>query len=433
MPNIADYDNVVVDTHSLSNLLRKTPETRTHTRANENFLRKILKNQEFVRERLIHLLHSGGDVYAICSLREFREISTYSSCDNYDWSPFAITMANESGETINVIDNSFSHYFQFVKKWSFYFEEPDSLSEIEDFYRKRYYIDTKWSTIAQNRYTRPIAIAVWYATHQLKGQELMNLEKAMPFSSGVKHYIEEIKDVSSKLFLLPMTTEVDDREAINIILEDFWGIQQKTPPPEGIDEVLLPGEAELKKEIKKELDKIDQIKTKIIGLEERNKEITQFKQLIYETGDPLEDICKTTLSQLGYKTDDSVEDFILTTEDKEAIVEVKGRERSILREDGAQLAQNRRNYAIQKGKGIREIKAILLGNPWRLVLPLEERARKEPFSIHLADDSVVEDMALVTTVELLKAYSAFLVGKISKEEIIKRLFSGIGLTKLVDE
>jgi len=97
------------------------------------------------------------------------------------------------------------------------------------------------------------------------------------------------------------------------------------------------------------------------------------------------------------------------------------------------LSQNQRNYVVQKGKGIREVKSILLGNPWRLEFPLEERAKKEPFSRYLIKDAKVEDMALVITVELLKAYCAFLESKVSSNEIIERLFSGIGLTKLLEE
>ena len=86
---------------------------------------------------------------------------------------------------------------------------------------------------------------------------------------------------------------------------------------------------------------------------------------------------------------------------------------------------------VQKGKDVREVKAILIGNPWRLEFPLEERTKKEPFAPHLVKDAMVEDMALVSTVELLKAYCAFLEDKISSEQIIEQLFSGIGLTKLL--
>lgn len=440
MPNIADYDNVVLDTYSLSTLLRAVPKGKLingkmHTRTNEDFLRKILKNQEFVRERLIHLLHSGGNVYVICSLREYRQISTYSDCDNYDWSPFSIKMVNEPGETRKVIDDSFSHYFQFVKKWSFCFEELEPayshVMDIHKFYSGKYYVKPEMGIIAENRYTRPIAIRLGYSLYQFKDES--TLKAAIASINSYNYYDKKLMFVSGKIDLLPPTTEIDSREAINVILEDLWSIQQKTPPPEGIDEILLPGEAELKQEIKEKLDKIGELNAEVSDLEARKDKLTQFKQMLYETGKPLEEICKLTFSKLGCEVDDSVEDFILVMGDKEVIVEVKGREGSILRQDGSQLAQNRRNYAISKERDINEVKPILLGNPWRLKFPLEARPKQQLFASHLVGDAKNERMALVTTVELFKAYYAFLEGKSSKEEIIKQLLSGIGSTKLVEE
>jgi len=430
MPNIADFETVIVDTSSLTSILVNA-DNKSMSQKNKLFLKGIYSNMMYVKDRLMNVLHAKKNIYVICT----PEVSiTYGGYTNYDWCPFEIELAREEGETKEQIAPPFARYFQFVKKWTLCFEEIRKLASGAANFYPDLYAKPKWEVVAENCYKRPIAISLQYTTHRLKTRGAIQFEKGLSlFEDSIPHYYETTEDISGKMILLPQTTDIDAREAINIILEDFCDIQQKTPPPEGIDEILLPGEAELKKEIKEELDKIEKIRTKISGLEERNKEITQFKQLIYETGIPLEDICKLTLSQLGCKTDDSVEDFILITGDKEAIVEVKGRLKSILREDGTQVAQNRRNYAIQKDKGIREIKAILLGNSWRLVLPLEERAKKEPFSSYLVEDANIENMALVTTVELFKAYCAFLEGKISNEEIIKRLSSGIGPTKLIEE
>ena len=436
MPNIADYDNVILDTSSLASLLEKKvvidkniPEEQL-----QKFINRINKNLEYVKDRLINILHSEGNIYVICSPIAGVKYgtTTWGFINNYDWIPLPIGLVKEEGETIEIVDDEFAHYFQFVKKWSFCFEERVSVtSELANFYQNKYYPIPKAEVIAKNRYEKPLALALSYDLHRFKHKVLIELDQRI--SPGAKTYENEVAATSGKIILLPSPTEIDVREAINILLEDFGGIQQKTLPPEGIETILVPGESLLKQQIKEKLDKIEGLESEISDLETHEGEKTEFKQLLYETGDPLEDICKLTLSQLGCKIDDSVEDFSLITTDKEAIVEVKGRERSILREDGAMLAQNRSNYAIQKGKGIREIKAILLGNPWRLVLPLEERAKKEPFSSHLVEDANVEDMALVTTVELFKAYCEFLEGNISSDEILERLFSGIGQTKLVGE
>lgn len=436
MPNIADYEVVILDTCSLAFLLEgekgKSPEIERG-----KFLRTICNNLGYIKERLLHVMRSNGNIYAICSQKTSVRIGTtvYSSFDNYDWLPFPIRLVREQGETIEVLDDSFAHYFQFVKKWSFCFEEiePDysSIKEIHNFYGDKYYVKPKTEVIAENRYRRPIAINLRYRLYQFENES--ELEKAIASVHAYNYYKKKLTFVSGQIVLLPPPTEIDSREAINVLLKDFWGIEQKTLPPEGIQRILMPREDYLKQQIQEKVDKIEELKSEISGLEIRKEEVAKFKQLLYETGQSLEDISKVTLAKLGCEVDDIVEDFILIKGDKEAIVEVKGREGSILREDGSQLAQNRRNYVVQKGKGIREVKAILLGNPWRFEFPLEERAKKEPFSRHLVKDAKVEDMALVTTVELLKAYCAFLENKVSSKEIIERLFSGIGLTKLLEE
>ena len=112
------------------------------------------------------------------------------------------------------------------------------------------------------------------------------------------------------------------------------------------------------------------------------------------------------------------------------VVEVKGRERVIERKDGDQLARNRKNYAIEINKQLSEVKGILLCNPWRM-LSLEEREKEDDFAPHCITDAKGENIALITTSNLFKAYCAMLNGSSSKEEIIERLFSSVGVTKLL--
>jgi len=356
-PNIADYDNAVLDTSSLSALLRKVPRIKIvkdkyRKEKDANFLRKIKSNQESVRERLLHLLHSGGNIYVISSPRERHPISFYSDCNNYEWSPLPIDTVKEQGETIEIVDDSFAHYFQFIKKWSFCFEEIkhdySSVKEIHDFYGGKYYVKPSMRVVAENRYTRPIAINLQYSLYQFENET--ELKRAIASASAFNYYEKRRVQTSGDIILLPPPTEIDSREAINILLEDRWGIQQKTLPPPGIDEILVPGEDILKEKIKNRSIKIQSLTTEINDLEKQKEELTQFKQLLYETGTPLENICKLTLAQLGCKVDDSVEDFIVIKGDKEAIVEVKGREGTILRGDGSSCPKTKETMLFKKEK-----------------------------------------------------------------------------------
>lgn len=433
MPNIADYDTVIIDTSSFDSLLEQARTDETYREANEELLRRISGNLDFVKDRLVHLLHSEGVVYAICSRNCWSSISMYSSIHNYQWSPLPIETINEHGVTKRILDGVFDHYFQFVKEWSFYFNtkyDYSSLKAVADFYQNTRYVKPSMVVLAENRYRKPLAISMFYELYEVTDQR--DLKRAI--ESPSEFYTDEsmLLFTSGILHLLPPTTSIDRKEAINLLIEDFLGIQQKTPPPYGLDDVLVPGESSLKREIEENLAKIEDLKSINRGIQTRMDEKTQYKQLIYETGIPLEEICKLTFIALGCEVDDSVEDFILSKGDKEAIVEVKGREGTIIRGDGTQLAQNRRNYVIKNDKNMREVKAILLGNPFRLELPIEERVKKDSFAPHLVRDAEVEDMALVSTVELFNAYCSFLEGKGTSDEIINRLFSGVGITHLLD-
>jgi len=286
------------------------------------------------------------------------------------------------------------------------------------------------NVIAENRYKRPLAISVCYSLYEVNNER--DLKRAEESPSEFNTAESQLSLISGLLHLLPPTTLIDRKEAINLLIEDFLGIQQKTPPPSGIGDILVPGESSLKREIDENLTKIEELRTINSGIQARMDQKIQYKQLLYETGKPLEEICKLTFIALGCEVDDSVEDFILLKDDKEALVEVKGREGTIPRGDGSQLAQNRRNYITKNDKGMREVKAILLGNPFRLEFPIKERGKKEPFAPHLVGDAEVEAMALVSTVELFDAYCAFLKGKVTSDDIINRLFSGVGITHLID-
>jgi len=171
-PNIADYDNVILDTSTLTSFLVEVDRGKMPKEKYANFLRKLRTNQEFVRERLLHLLHSGGDIYAICSPKEYRSTSVYAGLTNYEWCPFSVRLVEEKGETIELKDVLFKQYFHFVRRWSFCFEELERnyslLREIHDFYQGEYYVRPQMRVIAENRYTRPIAIALRYELYRFE-------------------------------------------------------------------------------------------------------------------------------------------------------------------------------------------------------------------------------------------------------------------------
>ena len=423
IPNLADYESVILSTSSLGELLvqaRAMPEEQRR-----DHLTDISNNLYFVMVRLLHVLNSKGNVYVVCSkpVRTPYGSNQFGAIRNYDWLPLPVRLIEESGRTIELRDKSYQHYFEFVDKWPFCFEEVtenDKYVElISELHGGKYLVILGSREIALNRYGKSIAISLEY-----------DLYKKPRY--GEKFAYKDRTDTSGSLILLPPPTKIDVREAINILLSELWGIQQKTPPPEGVESILLPGEEAIKQDIEKVRKEVHSLENTIATLEVALAKKAEIKQLVFETGIPLEDVCKLVLRELGCGIDDSVEDFLLTYQAQEAVVEVKGREGTIERKDGAQLAQNRRNYAISREKATNKVKAVLLGNPCRLLFPLEERDKKDPFAPHLVEDAQTEDTALVTTMELFNAYYAFVEGRVTADKIISRIFSSVGVTKLVE-
>jgi hypothetical protein len=433
IPNVADYDAVILETASLASILNQSSKEQ-----NKDSLQVIDHNLDTIRNMLLEVLHSKGSIYAICSpeVRARYGTTPWGHISNYEWSPIPVNLSKEAGQTIQLVDESFSHYFQFVKSWAFCFEGLESgtlfLENVTQYYGGRYYVRSVIEIIAKNRYEKPIAIRIGYTLHEPVKLSPTSVALARATGWDTPKYDQEIQLTSGSIVLLPITTEINSREAINLLLEDLYQIQQVTPPPEGIDDISMPNEDLLSQEIEERRVKIQSLSDEIGDLEKRKRGLDKFKQLLYETGKPLEDICKLVLQELGGKTDAFAEDFLLISGDREAVIEVKGREGVIERKDGAQLSQNRKNCAISKGKETRAFKAILLANAWRLIFPIGDRYKKDYFAPRLIKDAENDEMALVTTPELFDAYCKFLEGKATGEEIINRMFSGVGVTHLME-
>lgn len=422
MLNIADYDTIIIDTNSLDSFLSLVAIADISDDGKKAIIAKLYSNLQFIQNRLFYTLHSDGEIYVICSPRTHICVTKYAPWDSfpiYGWSPIPVFIENEQGVTKSVEDKTYERYFEYVKRWSFTLELGKQWDKIQKFCENeigKQHFRPSIESIAINRYKKSLAVSASYSLGV--------------FNSDTRR-VRQVHESGSIVFL-PPPTEVDIHEAINILLEDLLGIQQRTEPPKWINGIYVIGERELEEKIKSKQAKIDKLGHEVMQLVEDKGRIGQFKQLLYETGKPLEIICKLVLEEMGAEIDDSVEDFILRVGDKEAIVEVKGRERIIERKDSDQLTRNRKIYASERNKPLTEVKCILLGNPWRL-LPLEERDTKEAFAQHCVSDAAVENTALVTTCDLFKTYRSVLEGSIPKEYVINRILSGVGIIKLLGE
>jgi hypothetical protein len=434
IPNLADYDAIIVNTLSLAAMLRESAEIYDRSGGDQlpDLWKRLYQNAEKARVGLLTLLESQGEVYVVVAPRMEMTLGRVSLFDpnyltNYSWSPLPLITVEEQGETQVVSDEAFARYMSLVKQWNLFFEPPErqSLARIAERYGGNCFIMPILEFIAHNRYNKPIACRVRYRVYHRVITEKDMLGR--PLRTRGEPVME-----SGPLILLPLPTEVDSHEAINIILEDFFGRPQRTIPPEWTESILMPSIAQLDGEIKERQEESRRIELEIRKKEEQKEEIVHYKQLLFETGPRLVEICEETIEALGgvvLPPDLADEDFIIEFEDKRAIVEVKGNTKSISLSDLAQLGRYCEDYLIHRDE---EIKGILLGNAWRL-LPLSERNDSTSYPIfppNVVSYATPRNIALVSTTDLFNAYCAFLNGTIEGAHILRLLFDGVGVTNL---
>ncbi|MFQ6119387.1 MAG: hypothetical protein ACE5KE_05820 [Methanosarcinales archaeon] len=403
LPNIPDYDIVIINVVSLTDKLSK---------------RGIQKE---IKEGLIELLDSKGTLVAIgCPKKDliFSEIKNrYKNRfieDNYSWCPFQLKIINKPGTSFEFEDETFREYFKNVKRWTYCFEITSDSSNLA----------FPINNAVKNRYGKYLAGKIKLVRYTIK---------EVPISptgyNGTKKVWKKIYE-SGEFYFLPCPTEINDIEAINFILEKFFNVYQRTPPPEWSKLIEVPGLKKTQNEIEIKNQKISQLSKDINKLKEKEAELITYRELLYETGTALENIVKKVFITLGYepKPPKFGEEFIIKFEDKIGIVECKGKEKSISRRDFRQLWDYLTQYQLETSG---EFKGILIGNAWRHK-PLKERKTSKTPIFPAGENGVIDiaekrDISLVSTIDLFRVFCKFLEKKIKAEDIMKKIFDAKGV------
>lgn len=388
LPNIPDYNNVIINVVSLTNKI-----------TTEAFI------QDNIRKGLDTLLDSNGTLVAIgCPAQrtpiyeiegEQKIFSGHQT--NYDWCPIKLNITNESGTSVEFNNPYFKEYFKNIRKWSYHFELPAKHKYDNVHLGVRYY--------SKNRYGKYLA--------------------------GIINYFISGQDWKSGDFIfLPCPTEITDIEAINFILEKLFNVYQKTPPPEWTQPIEVPGLGNIQKNIESNLQRIRQISEETDKLKEKKAELINYRGLLYETGSALEEIIRKVFTKLGYKPKPPIfrEEYIVEYDDKVGIIECKGNKKSIKRDDFRQLLDYITQYDLE---GKFESKGILIGNAWRLK-PLKERNKSETPIFPKGKDGIIDiaakqNIALVSTIDIFNVFCKFLEGKIRGKDIMEKIFSAKGV------
>lgn len=378
-PNIPDFAFVILNMVSLSNSVIE-----------ESIQAKINKGLET-------LLKSGGNLVAIgCPEKSIETFKIYQGKrykdyqNNYLWCPLPVKIVNESGTSFVFEDRAFEDYFKKVKKWTYYFDVGESYEDAI----------VGVNSLVKNRYGKYLAGRIYLAASRWQYGDF---------------------------YFLPCPTEISDIDAINFILEKFCGVYQKTPPPEWTKSIEVPGLRNIQINIENNLELITQLSEENDEFKEKESELLSYRELLYETGTPLEDIIRKVFTILGYEPKPPFykEEYVIGHEKKVGIIECKGNEKSIKRNDFRQLLDYLKEYEIDYE---RNHKGILIGNAWRLK-PLEERDRSETpiFPNDVIRIATKQEIALVSTIDLFNVFCKFLERRIKAKDIVKKIFNAKGV------
>lgn len=400
--NIADYDVVIV------NLSGEKCDYEW-----------VTQQASSTRESFTKLLESGGELFIISD----------PDTEKYWWCPVQFGFVKEAGDTIEVgtgkTARQLRRYMDNVKSWTFYLFRTVNVSQVQKYYRQRWSsadvaATGKCSVIAQNRYERMLAI-------------VLSLTVSEPRYDSARGAFRDYELLRwGPICILPPPTECSMKEGIDILLADLFGIRAEKEPPPWVNQYKVAGQAEAEKTIEgieariaREKEKLEQTKADV-------EAITKFRQLLYEQGEPLQEIVWTTLDKLGAKVTrpivkNEADGWIkvpLGEQTLEGVLEITGRSKSVTLGDAKQLDTWVAN-GLKKGK---KYKGLLIGNHY---IEQPPDARDAPFPDNLIGYATDRKFCLLTTVELFNAYCACKEGRLAKDTFWQKVFHTVGPCKIV--
>ncbi len=199
-----------------------------------------------------------------------------------------------------------------------------------------------------------------------------------------------------------------------------------TPAPVWAGEFVLPGEAKLRAELEGLSKERDVVYAKTGEIESKLASLTAFRRLLYADGNELELAVWSTLERLGAVVHESetpgFEDkwFEAPRLGKKAVLEIKGHEGSMKKEDTRQAEEWVTRWHEKRGE---VVKGVLFGNPYRLQPPKD---RPAAWPKEMIDFAGAKGLALATTVQLFDAIIRVAKDQTSHEAFFDALFSADG-------
>ena len=402
-----DYDAVVVYPEGFNalygNMDFNDEQLQTVTRQIGSTLSDI---NETRREELRILLKRAGVVVCFMSPMSFvhysvghdgRDHSFYIS--NYDWLFTKVDRSDELGDiqgsrgtTIEYINpaHPFSDYLNTKPAWSAYVDISDC---------------KEWRILASA-----------FGTHAIALDKRVEL---------------------GHIILLPSAYYSDKGRMLERCIEKLLQVDETTPPPNWVKDILVPGEQEIINCIVGVDGQISSLEKEREAKLSEKRELERWKYLLYEKGKHhLEPVVRDALKLIGCDVEpqpDKDSNGLVVSDHGTALIEVVGSKGTVRIEKLGELTTNMGNFISEKKK---PVKGILIGNPFceqALDNRPPKQSQKPLFARELLESAQQQGITVLLSTDLYQVVTSILSGKFGAEEkqsIRQRIFEGSGLVML---
>ncbi len=410
--NVADYDIVILNLEPL---------------LDEELARGINLETLPSWQQFAHLLFSHDSEIIVIGIPGI-EFGSNSYQSVTWWLPLKPRFFYDSGEEIRDIEPEFAYYFRQVRCW-FFHASIEIITQYDPSILAREYLpvvhpkanDLRYQMrpLAQTRFQQPIAFELkFHAVH------------TNPSYFSEESQVNPLRE-SGRVIWLPRATEISDYDAVNLILQERYGLQLEQAPPDWVEAYKLPEQIPIEEEISHYEQEIQRLKKELTTAQQHLQDASRFRKLLYEQGvEGLEPIVRDALRELGATVNDpppkeNREDGRLTAPTGQiGMLEIKGRTKSLSLDDVRQLDQWVRDALIQENL---ESKGILIANMYCGHPP---ELRKNPFPPNCVDRAKRANLCLMTTTQLFQALCSYQREELDVAEFWNTIFNTDGVCPL---
>jgi prefoldin subunit 5 len=394
--NIKDYDVVFLNLQKIADLHRKA-----NARSSSTILEFTGWDSLELPSRQEASTALATDTDIVATLPDRRTVDKKPSRTNsisvslLKWIKPELNLRYESGESVNPdsIDDEWQWYFDTdsIQWWAHLYSDdttPDNSG-----------LKFSISSLVLNGYNRALAAQI-DVSHSGKSRGSIFL---VPLLENWSY-----QDFASNVFQ-------------RVILDKNPGEAEQESSPEWVENYSVPGEKRTQTNIDELESEIEELKEQKREAEAELDELQKFKRLLYQNGDPLEDIVPETLRELGLSVEGELEndrDALIHLDSTHIAVETYGTTKGVKREKCRQLDDWVQQLMLDDEQEDIDYTGLLIVNPLRRKDPEDRNGFLTP---NVEKFMNRRGYQILTTPNLFELFVAHRRDEIDTEDIVELL------------